>query len=77
MADGQTGRIGAHALRVYMPSGIAPGHVQILRLRLVASNAADHQARLPFVLKSVPVSVLFEKHLYVGNGSVIKLNLAI
>ena len=45
MADGQTGRIGAHALRVWMPYETAPGHVQILRLRLVASNAADTQAR--------------------------------
>ena len=75
MADGQTGRIGAHALRVWMPYETAPGHVQILRLRLVASNAADTQARWRFVLKTVPVSTLLEKHSYAGNGSVIKLYL--
>ena len=67
MADGPTGRIGAHALRVLMPSGTAPGLVQILRLRLVVSNAADTPARLRFVLKTVPVST---------SDSVVKLYLA-
>jgi len=42
----------------------------------VASNAADTQARLLFVLKYVPVSTFFEKHSHVGSGSLVKLYLA-
>ena len=61
MVDGQNGQIGAHALRVYLPSGTAPGHVQILHLRLVASNAADIPTRWRFVLKTVQVRTLFFK----------------
>lgn len=56
MAGGQTGRIGAHALRVQPLLGTAQGLVQILCLRLVASNAADIQMRSSFALKTVLVS---------------------
>lgn len=56
MAGGQTGRIGAHALRVQPLLGTARGLVQILRLRLVANNAADTQMRFSFALKTVLVS---------------------
>ena len=61
MVDGQNGQIGAHALSVYLPSGTAPGHVQILHLRLVASNVSDIPTRWRFVLKTVQVRTLFFK----------------
>lgn len=62
MVDGQNGLIGAHALSAYLPSGTAPGHVQILHLRLVVSNASDIPTRRRCVLKlAVQVRTLFLK----------------